>query len=104
MKLYNWEEATKSAEAFTPEAKIWDGVRALPTLPSSLFKFLGLVGDSERSMDEVADFVCQDPALLARVLPLMSECFTIAAPTGPTLRESIKGFGRERIRALASIT
>jgi putative nucleotidyltransferase with HDIG domain len=104
MKLYNWEEASKSADAFTSEPKLWEGVRALPTLPSSLFKFLGLVGDSHRSIDDIVDFVCQDPALLARVLPLISECFTSPDPASATLRESIKGFGRERIRALASIT
>jgi putative nucleotidyltransferase with HDIG domain len=47
---------------------------------------------------------CQDPALLARILPLTNDCFTSTDPTAPTLRETIKGFGRERIRALASIT
>jgi putative nucleotidyltransferase with HDIG domain len=118
MKLYNWDDAGRTAtatptaatagakggQAFSSAPRLWDGVRALPTLPSSLFRFLGLTGDPDRSMDEIADFVCQDPALLARVLPLTAGCFTSPDPAGPTLRDTIRSFGRERIRALANIT
>ena len=57
-----------------------------------------LTGDPDRTMDEIADFVCQDPALLARILPLIPDCFTSSDPTAPTLRDHIKSFGRERIR------
>lgn len=116
MKLFNWEDgartagtttahgATATREAFTVESRLWDGVRALPTLPTSLFQFLGLTGDPDRTMDEIADFVCQDPALLARMLPLIPGSFASADPAGLSLREAIRSFGRDRIRALANIT
>jgi putative nucleotidyltransferase with HDIG domain len=38
------------------------------------------------------------------VLPLIPESFTSADPACKSLRESIKAFGRDRIRALANIT
>lgn len=112
MKLYNWNDAGQTATrpvaklnaAPGAEPPMWEGVRALPTLPTSLFRLLGLTGDPERTIEEIADFVCQDPALLARVLPLIPDSFTGADPAGPTLRGSVQSFGRERIRALATIT
>ena len=80
----------------------WCGdVRALPTLPSVLFRFLGLVGDSSVSATELADFIWKDPALLCRALPIVA---SRRAGDGSSLRMGIVSLSRERIRNLALTT
>ncbi|MSO20633.1 MAG: HDOD domain-containing protein [Acidobacteria bacterium] len=107
MKAHNWGIQATSisgsyAEPSAFAANWWDGVRALPTLPSVLFRFLGLVGDSRNTVEEIAEFVCQDPALLARVLPVLPEGFS--SVDDKPLRQAISSLGRDRLRALAHTT
>ncbi|MDP2735015.1 MAG: HDOD domain-containing protein, partial [bacterium] len=55
-------------EATSTEAHPYlQGLRALPTLPSVLFHFLGLIADPAVSEQQLAEFIWKDPSLLARV-------------------------------------
>src|SRR5688572_17494390 len=109
MKLYQWGQsvasfAGASSESPAAEREWWASLQALPTLPSVLFRFLGLVGDPQKTTEEMAEFICQDPALLARVLPLLPEGFSAANSGGTSLRQAVGSLDRERMRALAHTT
>ncbi len=80
----------------------WEGLRALPTLPAALFRFLGLVGDSSVETQELADFIWTDPALLSRALPVVA--FSEAGEGSASLREAIASLGRACLRRLAFTT
>jgi HD-like signal output (HDOD) protein len=83
----------------------WCGdMRALPTLPSVLFRFLGLVGDPNVSTAELADFIWKDPALLSRALPMVTVLWGRDTGSEGTLRKRIVSLSRERIRNLAFTT
>lgn len=102
------DRSTEESARFSTETKWWEEVRALPTLPSVLFRFLGLVGDRQTSNETLAEFICQDPALLARVLPVLPAAPAPGQNEGVmcerTLHQAVASLGRERIRALAHTT
>jgi HD-like signal output (HDOD) protein len=82
-------------------------VRALPTLPSVLFRFLGLVGNRETTAEELADFIWRDPALLSRILPMATGSWSRTGLDGAeegALRKAVASLSRERIRSLAFTT
>ena len=80
----------------------WEGLRALPTLPAALFRYLGLVGDNSVGTQEFADFIWTDPALLSRALPLVT--FSEIGEGSGSLREGIASLGRAPLRRLAFST
>jgi putative nucleotidyltransferase with HDIG domain len=79
-------------------------MRALPTLPSVLFRFLGLIGDSKVSCKELAEFIWKDPALLSRALPMVAAHDGGEAGNEISLRRELALLTRERIRNLAFTT
>jgi len=82
----------------------WMGdMRALPTLPSVLFRFLGLVGNPSVSQSELADYIWKDPALLARVLPL-AEAGATRRGAADSLQSHIAALSHARIRNIAFTT
>jgi HD-like signal output (HDOD) protein len=82
----------------------WDGQKALPTLPSVLFHFLGLLADPEVTSAQLASFIWTDPALLSRVIPLVNAAASGQSVAAPHLRQAIAQLGRERLRSLAYTT
>jgi HD-like signal output (HDOD) protein len=80
----------------------WESLRALPTLPAALFRYLGLIGDSSVGTQDLADFIWTDPALLSRALPLVR--FSDAGEGSGSLREAIASLGRAGLRRLAVST
>ncbi|HWP85275.1 MAG TPA: HDOD domain-containing protein [Terriglobia bacterium] len=76
----------------------------MPTLPSVLFHFLGLVGDQTVTAQKLAEFIWKDPALLARALPLLDEGGEQAGGDQGALLRGIASLSRERIRHLAFTT
>ena len=96
---------TAAAKTSTPsEQDWWAGMRALPTLPSVLFRFLGLVGDVKITTEELANFIWKDPALLARILPMVASGWGCTEGQENSLRDEIAALGRERIRKVAFTT
>ena len=81
-----------------------EGVRALPTLPSILFRFLGLIADPTVSVERLADFIYKDPALLARVIPLVNASSSAGSLPPAYWKQAIALLGKERIRNLAFTT
>lgn len=81
-----------------------EGVRALPTLPSILFRFLGLVADPGVSNQQLADFIWRDPALLARAIPAVSASPSTRTLPVSQLRQGIAWLGREYLRNIAYTT
>jgi HD-like signal output (HDOD) protein len=80
------------------------GMWALPTLPSVLFRFLGLVGDPGVGTLELAEFIWKDPALLSRALPMASAPSMATSEEGGSLRAAVADLGRQRLRNLAFTT
>ena len=68
MATQSWVDPIPQNVSRTINESDW-AVPALPTLPSVLFRFLGLVGNPETTAEDLADFIWKDPALLARALP-----------------------------------
>ncbi len=83
---------------------ISESLRALPTLPAVLFRFLGLIADPQTPLQQLADFICSDPALLARILAGLNSAGDQKAGVGNSTRQAIALLGRERIRNLAYTT
>lgn len=81
-----------------------EGLRALPTLPSVLFRFLGLIADPDVTEQQLADFIWKDPALLSRAIPLLRASSGGRTLPASQLRQAIGRLGRERIRNLAFTT
>ncbi len=82
----------------------WAGMRALPTLPSVLFRFLGLVGDPNVTTADLTDFIWKDPALLSRALPLIAPGGERSEEQENSLHDGVAALSRERIRNLAFTT
>ena len=99
-----WVEATPRETALGSAGDWWVDMRALPTLPSVLFRFLGLVGDPKVSSKELAEFIWKDPALLSRALPIASDNWDRGQDGEESLQKSIAMLSRERIRKLAFTT
>ncbi|MBI2820307.1 MAG: HDOD domain-containing protein [Acidobacteria bacterium] len=99
-----WVEAVPGGTASLNEYDWWFDMRALPTLPSVLFRFLGLVGDSKVSTKELADYIWKDPALLSRALPMAAAGWGRGAGEHESLQNAIAALSRERIRNLAFTT
>jgi HD-like signal output (HDOD) protein len=99
-----WVEATPREAALLSAEDWWADLRALPTLPSVLFRFLGLVGDSKVGSKELAEFIWKDPALLSRALPIAAVNWNRAEGCEDSLQQSIGRLSRERIRKLAFTT
>src|ERR1051325_2410748 len=100
MSTQAWIEGLPQTRSHWSEADWCADMRALPTLPSVLFRFLGLVGDANVSNAELADFIWKDPALLSRALPIVASRRDLSG----TLRQRIVSLSRERIRNLAFTT
>ena len=81
-----------------------EGVRALPTFPSVLFRFLGLLADPGVRAEQLADFLYKDPGLLARVIPLVNLSSSGESVPVGYWKQAIASLGRERIRNLAFTT
>ena len=96
------ETIPRAAAPFSGQDWLAD-MRALPTLPSVLFRFLGLVGDPAVGADELARYIWKDAALLSRALPLTDSRNRTQGLDG-SLEQSIASLGRERIRNLAFTT
>jgi HD-like signal output (HDOD) protein len=105
MSTQAWVEAVAQRPAAAAQ-EWWVGMRALPTLPAVLFRFLGLVGDPKVGTDELADFIWKDPALLSRALPMAADQWTRneGGVEEGSLRKAIASLSRERIRNLAFTT
>jgi HD-like signal output (HDOD) protein len=86
------------------DLETWPAMRALPTLPSVLFRFLGLIGDPKVGTDELANFIWKDPALLARALPMATSNWNRIETPETSLRDGIAALSRERIRNIAFTT
>jgi HD-like signal output (HDOD) protein len=99
-----WVDAVPREAALPSGHEWWADMRALPTLPSVLFRFLGLVGDPEVGTPELAEFIWKDPALLSRALPLASVNRTRDKCDDQSLQSAIARLSRERIRNLALTT
>ena len=82
----------------------WVEMRALPTLSSVLFRFLGLVGYPKVNTKELTDYIWKDPALLSRVLPIAAPNWSREKSEDPSLRKAISRLSRERIRHVAFTT
>ena len=78
--------------------------KALPTLPSVHFRFMKLVGNPDSTLEQLADFVLTDAALLIRVIPLVNSSSSGRSQTGGSLREAIALLGRERLQNIALTT
>ena len=104
MSTQTWIESVPQRAARQNESDWWVSMRALPTLPSVLFRFLGLVGDPKVGAAELADFIWKDPALLARALPLAAANWSRMDEADDSLRNAIASLSRERIRNLAFTT
>ena len=96
-------ESVPRGAASLHEYDWWFDMRALPTLPSVLFRFLGLVGDPAVDADELAKYIWKDPALLSRAMPLAASRNRTQEPDG-SLQQSIASLGRERLRNLGFTT
>jgi len=99
-----WVEATPRETALGSAGDWWVDMRALPTLPSVLFRFLGLVGDPKVGTKELAEFIWKDPALLSRALPIAADNWDRGQDGEESLQKSIAILSRERIRKLAFTT
>jgi HD-like signal output (HDOD) protein len=104
MSTQTWVETLPQRSPVLSEQDWWVGMRALPTLPSVLFRFLGLVGDPKVGTEELADFIWKDPALLTRALPLVASTWSRPEEATASLHKGIVGLNRERIRNLAFTT
>ena len=104
MSTSAWGEAAGQRKPLWREEDWCGDMRALPTLPSVLFRFLGLVGDPNITSAELADFIWRDPALVARVLPVIASQWNSSAGSGSAFRDGIASLSRERIRNLAFTT
>jgi len=104
MATQTWVEATPRETALGSAGDWWVDMRALPTLPSVLFRFLGLVGDPKVSSKELAEFIWKDPALLSRALPIAADNWDGGQDGEESLQKSIAMLSRERIRKLAFTT
>ena len=80
------------------------GLRALPTLPSVLFHFLGLIADPAVSEQQLAEFIWKDPSLLARVISTMNSSSPDRSFPANYLPQAIATLNRDRIRHLAYTT
>lgn len=104
MATRDWVEAKPRKAAALGERPWWTDMRALPTLPSVLFRFLGLVGDPKIEIAKLAEFIWMDPALLARALPMAAFTSARTAEGEESYLKAIAALGRERIRKLAFTT
>ena len=77
------------------------GVKALPTLPSVLFRFMKLVGNPGATLEQLAEFILTDAALLIRVIPLANSSSPGWSLPGGSLRGAIALLGRERLQNVA---
>ncbi|MBI3896467.1 MAG: HDOD domain-containing protein [Acidobacteria bacterium] len=92
-------------EAASAEAYPYlQGLRALPTLPSALFHFLGLIADPAASEQQLAAFIWKDPALLARVISTMNFHSSERSFPANYLQQAIASLDRGYIRSLAYTT
>jgi HD-like signal output (HDOD) protein len=97
-----WHDTMPKA-SLPGEGEWMSDMRALPTLPSVLFRFLGLVGNSSVSQAELADYIWKDPALLARVLPL-AEADAVRRGSSGSIQTQIAALSHARIRNIAFTT
>jgi len=104
MATQTWVETMPATAASHSEQDWWVDLRALPTLPSVLFRFLGLVGDSKVGPEELAEFIWKDPALLSRALPLATANRDRVAREEQSLQKEIASLSRARLRNLAFTT
>ncbi|MBI3933600.1 MAG: HDOD domain-containing protein [Acidobacteria bacterium] len=104
MATQTWFEAMPQGSSLHHENDRWVDLRALPTLPSVLFRFLGLLGDPKVGTEELADYIWKDPALLSRALPMATSTWNRTGVSGDSLQKAIASLNRERIRHLAFTT
>ncbi len=98
-----WNQSLPVAEKETDGGqRWWEEFQSLSTLPSVLFRFLGLVGDPSVGVRQLAEFISSDPALMARVLPVIHGRMKINPELD--LATSIASLGHDRFRALAFTT
>src|SRR5262249_25263724 len=76
----------------------------LPTLPSHLFHLMKLMNEPGTTSGQLADFVLADPALTARVFPMLTVSPLRGIMPGASLRRDIVLLGRERLHDLTFST
>ncbi|MBI4461121.1 MAG: HDOD domain-containing protein [Acidobacteria bacterium] len=104
------ESATSAAgQAAAPECSaasypFLNGFRALATLPSALFHFLGLIANPDSDGQQVAEFIWKDPGLLARAISILNTGSCEQSLAANQLQPAIASLPRNRVRYLSYTT
>src|SRR5438105_4674026 len=76
--------------------RLFDVDHPLPTLPAILFRLMQLLNEPRTTAGQLADVVVADPALLIRIIPMLSARFSGLLPGNP-LRQAIAFVSRSRL-------